>query len=63
MANKNMTEEAVIEELFLAALSRYPTEKEKAKALDYVGSKDARQLAYADILWALVNTAEFIFNH
>jgi hypothetical protein len=63
LVNKNMTDESVIDELFLATLSRYPTEKEKAKALAYVGARDVRQLAYADALWALVNTTEFIFNH
>src|SRR5262249_36161692 len=63
MANKNMTEETAIEELFLATLSRLPTEKEKAKALDYIGSKKDRTAAFGDVLWALVNTTEFIFNH
>jgi len=63
LANKNMTDDAAVEELFLATLSRYPTEKEKTKALDYIGSKTDRQSAFGDVLWALVNTTEFIFNH
>jgi hypothetical protein len=54
---------AALEELFLATLSRLPTEKEKTRFADYrTGQKDRRKV-FADTLWALVNTTEFIFNH
>ncbi len=52
-----------LEELFLATLSRPPTEKEKARFAEYRAGQKDRRKAFADTLWALVNTTEFIFNH
>lgn len=52
-----------LEELFLATVSRFPTEQE-AKAFDaYRAKAKDRRSAFSDTLWALVNTTEFIFNH
>jgi hypothetical protein len=56
-------EDAALDELFLATLSRHPTAKERAAFAEYrAGTKD-RRAAFADTLWALINTTEFIFNH
>jgi hypothetical protein len=54
-----------LEELFLATLSRLPTEAEKQTFLDYKERKSTkkRRTLFADTLWALINTTEFIFNH
>lgn len=57
-----------LEELFLATLSRSPTEAEKKTFLDYRERKGnpsgaARRALFNDTLWALINTTEFIFNH
>jgi hypothetical protein len=53
----------VLDELFLATLSRPPTEKERAHfELVRAGRKD-RTAAFRDCLWALINTSEFVFNH
>lgn len=59
------TDEQAVEELFLGTLSRLPTEKEKSEAVKYLtdaGSK-GRPQAMQDVLWALINTREFILNH
>jgi hypothetical protein len=53
----------VIEELFLSSLSRFPTKEEQDKALEHMKSATSKQTACNDILWALINTTEFIFNH
>ena len=53
----------VVEELFLATLSRFPDGREKTAALAHVAGKKDRAKAFADVLWALVNTREFILNH
>ncbi len=53
----------VVEHLYLATLSRRPTEAESQKLTGYVAKQgDARQ-AYGDILWALLNCSEFTTNH
>jgi hypothetical protein len=53
-----------IRELYLRAYSREPTRDELATALAYLDQKsDQVQQAYEDILWAIINTKEFVFNH
>jgi hypothetical protein len=59
------TDEQRVDALFLATLSRYPTEGERdavVGALTAAGAAD-RQQALGDVLWALVNSAEFTLNH
>jgi len=51
--------QAVVEELYLRTLSRQPTEKEMATALEYCKSTKNRAAVFEDMLWALVNSSEF----
>jgi hypothetical protein len=53
----------VVEELFLATLSRPPDEDEARSALDHLRTRPDRASGFADALWALINTREFILNH
>jgi len=54
-----------IERLYLHALSRLPREEETLRILEFIRQKNGPELraAYSDILWALLNTSEFAFNH
>ena len=57
--------EKVIEEVYLSALSRFPsdTEKEKmGKALSEANDKE-RRLVLEDVYWAVLSSREFLFNH
>lgn len=58
-----LTDAEVVEELFLATLSRLPEESERKAALDAVRRAADRRAGFVDVLWALVNTREFILNH
>jgi hypothetical protein len=53
----------VIDELYLSTLSRYPTAKEKALMLKVFAEAEDRRAAVEDILWALLNTRSFVYNH
>jgi hypothetical protein len=53
----------VIDELYLAALSRYPRGDERRTVLAYVAAQSNPRLAWEDLVWAMVNTKEFLFNH
>jgi hypothetical protein len=57
------SDEAILDELFLTALARLPDQAEKQAALKQIEKKRDRLAAYTDILWALLNTREFILNH
>jgi hypothetical protein len=52
-----------IEELYLSALSRPPTDAEKNKTVSYIDQQTNKQQAMEDVLWALLNSKEFMFNH
>jgi hypothetical protein len=51
----------VVVDLYLAALTRKPTERELDRLLAYLDQKPAT--GYADIFWSLLNCAEFVSNH
>jgi hypothetical protein len=53
----------ILEELFLATLTRFPTPAEKQYFESYRTKKTNRQEVFQDTLWALINTREFILNH
>jgi hypothetical protein len=53
----------VITELYLAALSRFPSENELKLQLKYVEQAKNRESGMKDVLWTLINVREFVFNH
>jgi hypothetical protein len=64
LAESKFSEKEIIRELYLAAYSRYPAEEELNLALKAFSAKMAtRKSAIEDIMWALINSAEFVFNH
>jgi hypothetical protein len=52
----------VTNEIFLSTVNRLPNDKERA-AIDAALSTDSRDLVFADLFWALLNSKEFAFNH
>lgn len=64
LADGKLPENEIITELYLAAYSRFPSEAETGVALKAFSVKDAsRKSAIEDVMWALINSAEFVFNH
>ncbi len=55
----------VIEDLYLAALSRYPTDREMAPLLATMNDAPAgqRRAVLEDVYWAVLSSREFLFNH
>ncbi len=51
-----------IDELYLATLSRFATDQESELMLQAFAESD-RRAATEDVLWALLNSKEFAFNH
>jgi hypothetical protein len=55
-----------VEALYIAALSRRPTEHESCRLVSYVdqsGNDREKKKALSDVFWALLNSPEFLFNH
>jgi hypothetical protein len=57
------SDDEILEELFLATLSRRPTEADRKSFADYRRTVADRRTLFTDTLWALINTREFILNH
>ena len=52
-----------VDELFLWAFGRRPTAEHRQVALDHIARHGQnKKLAYENLLWALINTKEFVFN-
>jgi len=56
-------DDEILEELFLATLSRRPTEADRKYFAEYRQTVNDRRAAFTDTLWALINTRQFILNH
>lgn len=64
LADGALPPEGIVEELYLSTLSRPPSPDELNLALAAFAAEGAtRQSACEDLLWALINTPEFVFNH
>ena len=64
LADSGKSPESIIDELFLGVLSRHPQPKETTAMMElFDGGKENRRSAVEDILWALMNTREFVYNH
>jgi hypothetical protein len=53
----------LIEELYLWSFGRKPRPQEQKDVLAYLAGQQDRKAALEDLLWALLNTKEFLFNH
>jgi hypothetical protein len=57
-----------VDELFLWAFGRKPTADDRKAALEHVekltvkNGPAGKKTAYENVLWALLNTKEFVFN-
>lgn len=53
-----------VERLYLTAYARRPSAKESERYVTYVNRPGSTpRVAYGDILWALLNSSEFVHNH
>jgi uncharacterized protein DUF1553/uncharacterized protein DUF1549/Big-like domain-containing protein len=53
----------IIENLFLSALSRFPQQHEMARLEEMIKENPARNEAIEDLLWGIVTSREFADNH
>jgi uncharacterized protein DUF1549/uncharacterized protein DUF1553 len=63
LIDSGLSNKDIVEELFLAALSRYPSPDEGDAVLEAIADSRTRRIGFEDVLWALVNSREFMFNH
>jgi hypothetical protein len=60
LAKDKRSDAEKVDELFLWAFARLPTAAQRQQALDHIAAQTNKREAYENILWALLNTKEFI---
>ncbi len=53
----------ILDELYLAAVSREPTQSERTAVTTHIGRGQDRRKAWEDVVWALLNSKEFLLRH
>jgi len=63
-ARKKKKKQKPVDTLYLSILSRFPTEAERTAAWQYHSNSGLKSRdALNDIVWALINTKEFLYRH
>ncbi|MDB5336116.1 MAG: Protein of unknown function (DUF1553)/Protein of unknown function [Planctomycetaceae bacterium] len=57
------TDDQIVEELYLGALGRLPADIERQAVRESLAEGTSRDETWQDVLWALINCSEFVFNH
>lgn len=64
LASSPKSDTEIVEEIYLGTLSRFPTERERSVVLSAFSAEETpRHQAIEDVLWAVLNTKEFLYNH
>ena len=63
LLNSEGDDSAIVSEIYLAAFCRPPSPSESRLHQDYIADADNREKALEDIVWALLNSKEFLFQH
>ncbi|RBP39116.1 Ig-like protein group 2 [Roseimicrobium gellanilyticum] len=64
LAKRDISDIDLVSELYLTLYCRLPDEEELRTSIRFLNQPQAnRQNAIGDLAWALINSAEFVFNH
>ncbi len=65
LRHAGLSDAALLDQLYLLCLSRYPTEAERAALLPQLPDRGTTEerVVLEDLFWAVLSSREFIFNH
>lgn len=63
LIKENKTDHEIADEIYLAAFARLPSEQERKVIEETLREVPSRQEAWEDVLWSLLNSSEFVFQH
>jgi hypothetical protein len=63
LADKGLSPDQMINELYVRCVSRLPTDKEKQTIKAILDTEKDKTSVLEDVFWSLLNSREFLFNH
>jgi hypothetical protein len=63
MVASGRNDDEIVEQYYLAALSRFPTPKEKEMCQAGIAKASSRKAGLENVVWALLDSSEFLYNH
>ena len=61
LMKSDLTDDLVIQDLYLRTLSRTPSPTELAETKKYIAESPSRREGFEDLLWALISSRNFLF--
>ena len=62
-AGRAVGEKELVKQVWLRTVNRLPDEDEIARAVKHLASVDSIVEGVTDLMWAMLNTKEFLLNH
>jgi hypothetical protein len=63
LLGKKVADSEILQDLYFSTLSRPPSADDIKVSLEYVAKAPDKRKAWEDVLWALINSKEFLFRH
>ncbi len=63
LLKEQTNDDAVMDELFLTAFARTPSDRERLAVRKLLVAGERREEVFRDLFWALLNSKNFAFNH
>ena len=64
LLKRGASDQEILEEFYVAALMRPPTDTERSELLKFLAQRSSRhEETLAGLVWAILNSREFAYNH
>jgi hypothetical protein len=63
LASSDKPQAVLLDEMFMRVFARHPRPEELIAATEFLAQSPNRAEAYRSLLWSLLATNEFLFNH
>jgi hypothetical protein len=63
LKEKQMTADQILDAIYVRCLTRKPTDDERKELQQTIAASENEQQGLEDVLWAMLNSREFVFNH